>query len=71
MQYGRPEHIVQSLLQKVHAEPSPRADKLESIVSFALAITIYTMKGVVLRRNCAASVNKTAIELKTAISSVT
>ncbi|XP_058816892.1 uncharacterized protein LOC131680190 [Topomyia yanbarensis] len=38
MLYGRPEIIVYSLMQKINQLPSPRADKLNSIVEFALAV---------------------------------
>ncbi|XP_058448819.1 uncharacterized protein LOC131428793 [Malaya genurostris] len=38
MLFGRPEIIVYSLVQKINHIPSPRADKLNSIVDFALAV---------------------------------
>ncbi|XP_058816921.1 uncharacterized protein LOC131680219 [Topomyia yanbarensis] len=38
MLFGRPEIIVYSLVQKINQIPSPRADKLNSIVDFALAV---------------------------------
>ncbi|XP_065091276.1 uncharacterized protein LOC135712246 [Ochlerotatus camptorhynchus] len=36
--YGRPELVVNSLLTKVRSTPAPRADKLESIISFGLVV---------------------------------
>ncbi|XP_062538821.1 uncharacterized protein LOC134207119 [Armigeres subalbatus] len=35
--YGRPDLIINSLLQKVRATPAPKPDKLESLISFGLA----------------------------------
>ncbi|XP_055910431.1 uncharacterized protein LOC129944792 [Eupeodes corollae] len=36
--YGRPEVVLDSLIIRVQNEPAPRADKLESIIPFALAV---------------------------------
>ncbi|XP_038116949.1 uncharacterized protein LOC119769121 [Culex quinquefasciatus] len=36
--YGRPEQIVHTMIEKVRATPAPRADKLESLVSFGLVV---------------------------------
>ncbi|XP_065091420.1 uncharacterized protein LOC135712358 [Ochlerotatus camptorhynchus] len=36
--YGRPELVVNILLTKVRSTPAPRADKLESIISFGLVV---------------------------------
>ncbi|XP_062539161.1 uncharacterized protein LOC134207463 [Armigeres subalbatus] len=35
--YGRPDLIINSLLQKLRATPAPKPDKLESLISFGLA----------------------------------
>ncbi|XP_062711049.1 uncharacterized protein LOC134289063 [Aedes albopictus] len=36
--FGRPELIVRCLLNKVQSTPAPKADKLESLISFGLAV---------------------------------
>lgn len=36
--YGRPEVLINSLLKKVRSTPSPKADNLNSIVTFGLAV---------------------------------
>ncbi|XP_055594694.1 uncharacterized protein LOC129745574 [Uranotaenia lowii] len=36
--YGRPELLVQTLLQKVRQVPAPKADKLETLVTFGLEV---------------------------------
>lgn len=36
--YGRPELLISALLQKVRGVPSPKADKLETIIDFGLAV---------------------------------
>ncbi|XP_055645110.1 uncharacterized protein LOC129780638 [Toxorhynchites rutilus septentrionalis] len=36
--FGRPEHIIHNMISKVRAIPAPRADRLESLVSFGLAV---------------------------------
>lgn len=36
--YGRPELIVNTLMIKIRAEPPPRADKLNTLVDFALSV---------------------------------
>ncbi|XP_062538350.1 uncharacterized protein LOC134206636 [Armigeres subalbatus] len=38
MLFGRPEIIVHSLLQKINSLPAPRADRLTTLVDFALAV---------------------------------
>lgn len=38
MLFGRPELIIHTLLQRIHSTPAPKAEKLESIVDFALAV---------------------------------
>lgn len=38
MLYGRPEIIVQSLIRKIQALPPPKADKLSTLVDFAIAV---------------------------------
>ncbi|XP_055910928.1 uncharacterized protein LOC129945299 [Eupeodes corollae] len=38
MLFGRPEIIIQSLLQKVRNEPAPKHDKLETIIHFSLEV---------------------------------
>lgn len=38
MLYGRPEAIVQAIIRKVRALPSPNIDKLETVVNFALTV---------------------------------
>ncbi|XP_062704047.1 uncharacterized protein LOC134286450 [Aedes albopictus] len=35
--YGRPDLVINSLLQKVRSTPAPKPDKLESLISFGLA----------------------------------
>ncbi|XP_062699445.1 uncharacterized protein LOC134284513, partial [Aedes albopictus] len=35
--YGRPDLVINSLLQKVRATPAPKPEKLESLISFGLA----------------------------------
>ncbi|XP_062702635.1 uncharacterized protein LOC134285592 [Aedes albopictus] len=36
--FGRPELIVKCLMNKVHATPAPKAEKLESLISFGLVV---------------------------------
>lgn len=36
--FGRPEQIIHSLLTKVRAEAPPKAEKLETVIAFALAV---------------------------------
>ncbi|XP_062713750.1 uncharacterized protein LOC134290600 [Aedes albopictus] len=36
--YGRPELIVKCLMNKVYSTPAPKADKLESLISFGLVV---------------------------------
>lgn len=36
--FGRPELIIQTLLSKIRDEPAPRADKLESLISYGLSV---------------------------------
>ncbi|XP_062534847.1 uncharacterized protein LOC134204027 [Armigeres subalbatus] len=38
MLYGNPEVIVQNMITKVYATPSPRTEKLESLIDFSLAV---------------------------------
>lgn len=38
MLYGRPEQVVNSLINRVRATPPPKADKLESVIGFGLAV---------------------------------
>ncbi|XP_062540905.1 uncharacterized protein LOC134208952 [Armigeres subalbatus] len=38
MLFGRPEIIVHSLMQKINSLPAPKADRLASLVDFALAV---------------------------------
>lgn len=38
MLYGRPEIIVQSLIKRIHTLPSPKADKLDTLVDYAVAV---------------------------------
>ncbi|XP_055522650.1 uncharacterized protein LOC129716836 [Wyeomyia smithii] len=38
MLYGRPEAIVQAIVKKVRALPSPNLDRLETVVNFALTV---------------------------------
>ena len=38
MMFGRPEIIINSLICKIRNEASPRADKLESLISYAIAV---------------------------------
>ncbi|XP_065089851.1 uncharacterized protein LOC135711035 [Ochlerotatus camptorhynchus] len=38
MLYGRPEAIVQAIVKKVRALPSPNIDRLETVVNFALTV---------------------------------
>lgn len=38
MLFGRPEIIVHSLLQKINSLPAPKADRLGTLVDFALAV---------------------------------
>ena len=38
--FGRPELVVHTLLTKLRNEPSPKAEKLESLVTFALSVQI-------------------------------
>ncbi|XP_058827380.1 uncharacterized protein LOC131687320 [Topomyia yanbarensis] len=42
MLFGRPEIIVQSLIGKVQALPTPRADKLNTLVDFGIAVSNLT-----------------------------
>lgn len=36
--FGRPEMIINSLLQKIRSEPAPKPDKLETLMSFAQSV---------------------------------
>ena len=36
--YGRPELLINALLQKIRSVPAPRAEKLESLIDYGLAI---------------------------------
>ncbi|XP_062704460.1 mucin-17-like [Aedes albopictus] len=38
MLYGRPELIIQTLLDKVRETPAPRADRLETLITFGMAV---------------------------------
>lgn len=38
MMYGRPEIIIHSLLLKIKGEPTPKLERLESIITFALSV---------------------------------
>ena len=38
MLYGRPEVLIHTLLEQIRREPAPKADKLETIVNFALSV---------------------------------
>lgn len=38
MMFGRPEIIINALLQKIRHEPQPKADKLDSIVKYSLDV---------------------------------
>ncbi|XP_055848298.1 uncharacterized protein LOC129913548 [Episyrphus balteatus] len=38
MLYGRPELIINTLIRKITSTPSPKAEKLETIVTFAIAV---------------------------------
>lgn len=38
MLFGRPEIIVHSLIQKIHALPAPKPDKLGTLIDFAIAV---------------------------------
>ncbi|XP_058816727.1 uncharacterized protein LOC131680008 [Topomyia yanbarensis] len=38
MLFGRPEIIIHSAIEKIHALPAPRAEQLESLVEFALSV---------------------------------
>ncbi|XP_055590660.1 uncharacterized protein LOC129742742 [Uranotaenia lowii] len=38
MLYGRPEYIINTLIQKVRSLPAPKEDKLESLVDFSIAV---------------------------------
>lgn len=36
--FGRPEMIINSLLQKIRSDPAPKAEKLETLISFAQSV---------------------------------
>ena len=38
MMFGRPELIINTLLQKIRSEPPPKIEKLQTVVTFALAV---------------------------------
>lgn len=38
MMYGRPDLIIYSLIQQVREEPSPKMERLESLINFALSV---------------------------------
>ncbi|XP_055634145.1 uncharacterized protein LOC129774433 [Toxorhynchites rutilus septentrionalis] len=38
MRYGRPELLINALLQKVRATPAPRGDKLEALIEYAMVV---------------------------------
>ncbi|XP_053686345.1 uncharacterized protein LOC128735887 [Sabethes cyaneus] len=38
MRYGRPELLINTLLQKVRTMPAPRGDRLESLIEFAMTV---------------------------------
>lgn len=38
MLYGRPEMIINSVLEKIQKEPSPRNNKLETLIEFAIYV---------------------------------
>lgn len=36
--YGRPELLINALIEKVHSVPTPKAEKLESLIDFGMAV---------------------------------
>lgn len=36
--FGRPEHIINSMLDRIRQEPSPKAENLQSLIMFALSV---------------------------------
>ncbi|XP_053698909.1 uncharacterized protein LOC128745868 [Sabethes cyaneus] len=36
--YGRPELLINALIDKVHSVPAPKAEKLESLIDFGMAV---------------------------------
>ncbi|XP_065087108.1 uncharacterized protein LOC135708862 [Ochlerotatus camptorhynchus] len=38
MLYGNPEIIVQNMVTKIHATPAPKADRLDTLIEFSLAV---------------------------------
>lgn len=38
MLFGRPELIIHSMLQKIMAEPPPKAERLETIIAYSILV---------------------------------
>lgn len=38
--FGRPELVIQTLIQKLRKEPAPQVDKLETLIAFAMSVQI-------------------------------